>query len=53
MGYLNRSRSANMRFQLCYAMAIAGLVFGVMSSRFANAASEGEGYPALVKLFEQ
>jgi uncharacterized protein (DUF885 family) len=53
MGDLNRNRSANMRFQLCYSMAIAGLLFGVMSSRFVNAASERAGYPALVKLFEQ
>jgi uncharacterized protein (DUF885 family) len=53
MGYLHRSRSANVRFQLCYSVAIAGLFIGPMSSRSANAASEPDGYPALVKLFEQ
>lgn len=53
MDYLYRSRSANKRLQLCYSVAIAALFFGTMSRRSANAASKPDGYPALVKLFEQ
>ncbi len=54
MGYLDRKcRSVNMRLQLCHAMAIAALFFGAMSSRSAKAASEPDGYPTLVRLFQQ
>ena len=34
-------------------MAIASLFFGAMSGSSAKAASEPDGYPALVKLFQQ
>ena len=54
MGYLDRKcRSVNMWHQFCHAMAIAALFFGTMSGVSAKAASEPDGYPALVKLFQQ
>ena len=54
MGYLNRKcRSVNMRLQLCHAMAIAVLFFGAMRAGSAETASEPDGYPVLVKLFQQ
>ena len=54
MGYLNRKcRSVNMRLQLCRAMAIAALFFGAMCGGSASAASEPDGYPVLVNLFQQ
>ena len=54
MGYLKRKcRSVNMRLQLCHAMAIAVLFFGAMRAGSAETASEPDGYPVLVKLFQQ
>jgi len=54
MGYLDRKcRSVHMRLQLCHAMAIAALFLGAMSGGSVQAASEPDGYPALVKLFQQ
>jgi len=54
MGYLKRKcRSVNMRLQLCHAMAIAALFLGAMSGGSVQAASEPDGYPELVKLFQQ
>jgi uncharacterized protein (DUF885 family) len=54
MGYLDRKcRSVNMRLHLCHAMAIAALFFGAMSGGPAKAANEPDGYPVLVKLFQQ
>ena len=54
MGYLDRKcRSVHMRLQLCHAMAIAALFLGAMSGGSVLAASEPDGYPALVKLFQQ
>ena len=56
MGYLDRKcRSVNMRFHLCAAMVITALSFGAgtMSGASAKAANELDGYPALVKLFQQ
>src|SRR2546423_7513488 len=54
MGNLYRNcRPLIMRFRLRHAMAIAALFFGAISSRSAKAASEPDGYPALVKLFQQ
>lgn len=54
MGYLDRKcRSVNMRLHLCHAMAIAALFFGAMSGGSAKTASEPDGYPVLVKLFQQ
>jgi uncharacterized protein (DUF885 family) len=54
MRYIDRkNRQVTMRFQLCHATAIAALFFGVMSGGSAKAASEADGYPALVKLFQQ
>jgi uncharacterized protein (DUF885 family) len=54
MGYLDRkNRSVHMRLQLCHAMAIAALFLGAMSGGSVQAASEPDGYPALVKLFQQ
>jgi uncharacterized protein (DUF885 family) len=54
MGYLDRKcRSVNMRLHLCHAMAIAALFLGAMSGGSVQAASEPDGYPALVKLFQQ
>ncbi|PYY03771.1 MAG: DUF885 domain-containing protein [Acidobacteria bacterium] len=42
-----------MRLQLCHAMAIAVLFFGAMRAGSAETASEPDGYPVLVKLFQQ
>jgi hypothetical protein len=42
-----------MLLQLCHAIAIATLFFGTMSNRSAMAASEPDGFPALVKLFQE
>jgi uncharacterized protein (DUF885 family) len=54
MGYLDRKcRSVHMRLQLCHAMAFAALFLGAMSGGSVQAASEPDGYPALVKLFQQ
>src|SRR5438445_1749833 len=54
MGYLDRKcRSVHMRLQLCHAMAIAALFLGAMSGGSVQAASEPDGYPELVKLFQQ
>ena len=54
MGFLDRKcRSEHMRLQLCHAMAIAALFLGAMSGGSVQAASEPDGYPALVKLFQQ
>ncbi len=54
MGYFDRkSRSMSMRRQLCHAIAFAALFFGGMSRGSAMASSEPNGYPALVKLFQQ
>jgi len=54
MGYLDRMcHSVHMRLQLCHAMAIAALFLGAMSGGSVQAASEPDGYPALVKLFQQ
>ncbi|MGZ4731493.1 MAG: DUF885 family protein [Terriglobales bacterium] len=54
MGYLDRKcRSVNMRFHLCHAMALASLFFGAMRGGSAKAANEPDGYPVLVKLFQQ
>ncbi len=54
MGYLDRKcHSVHMRLQLCHAMAIAALFLGAMSGGSVQAASEPDGYPALVKLFQQ
>lgn len=54
MGYTNRqSRSMSMRRQLCHGMGIAALFFVAVSGGPAMAASEPEGYLALVKLFQQ
>jgi uncharacterized protein (DUF885 family) len=54
MGYLDRKcGSVSMRLHLCHAMAIAALFFGAMSGGSAKTASEPDGYPVLVKLFQQ
>jgi Bacterial protein of unknown function (DUF885) len=54
MGYSDReSRSMSMRRQLCHGMAIAALIFGALGGGTATAASEPDGYSALVKLFPQ
>ena len=54
MGYSDRqSRSMSMRRQLCHGMGIAALFFVALSGGPAMAASEPEGYLALVKLFQQ
>ena len=54
MGYLDRKcRPVHMRLQPCHAMAIAALFLGAMSGGSVQAASEPDGYPALVKLFQQ
>ncbi|MGC2185321.1 MAG: DUF885 family protein [Terriglobales bacterium] len=54
MGYLDRKcRSVNMRLHLCPAMVIIALFFGAVSGASATAANEPDGYPALVKLFQQ
>jgi len=54
IGYLDRKwRSVHMRLQLCHAMAIAALFLGAMSGGSVQAASEPDGYTALVKLFQQ
>ena len=54
MGFLDRKcRSEHMRLQLCHAMAIAALFLGAMSGGSVQAASEPDGYPALVQLFQQ
>src|ERR1700741_1170790 len=54
MRYSDRtSRSMSMRRQLCHVMAISALFFGAMSGASATAASEPDGYAALVKLFQQ
>ncbi len=56
MGYLDRKcRSVSMRFHLCAAMVITALSCGAgtMSGAWAKAASAPDGYPALVKLFQQ
>jgi uncharacterized protein (DUF885 family) len=54
MGYLDgKCRWVNMRLQLCQAMAIAAVFFGTIRGGSAKAASEPDGYPALVKLFQQ
>src|SRR6478672_4389898 len=54
LDYLDSNcRSVNIRLQLCRAMSIASLLFGAMSGSSAKAASEPDGYPALVKLFQQ
>ena len=54
MGYLDRKCcSVNLRLQLCRAMAIGALFFGAMRGGSAKAASEPDGYPVLVKLFQQ
>ena len=56
MGYLDRKcRSVNMRLHLCPAMVITALFFGAgtMSGASAKSASAPDGYPALVKLFQQ
>jgi len=53
LGYLDRKcRSLNLRLQLCHAMAVAALVFGATRGS-ATATSEPDGYPVLVKLFQQ
>jgi len=39
--------------QVCHALAIAALFCGAMSGDSAKAASEPDGYPALVELFQQ
>ena len=53
MGYLDRKcRSVNVRLQICHAMAIAALFFAATRGS-AKAASEPDGYPVLVKLFQQ
>ena len=46
-------RSAKMRLRLCRAVAIGTLFFGGILSGSARAASEPDGYPALVNLFQQ
>lgn len=54
MGYSDsKSCSMNMRQQLCRPIAIAALFFGAMSGVLATAATEPDGYPALVNLFQQ
>jgi uncharacterized protein (DUF885 family) len=54
MRYSDRKhRAMSTRLQLCHALAIAALWCGAMSGGAAIAASEPEGYPALVKLFQQ
>jgi uncharacterized protein (DUF885 family) len=54
MGYLDRKcRSVNIRLHLCPAMVITALFFGAVSGGSAKAANEPDGYPALVKLFQQ
>ena len=54
MGHFDRkSRSISMRRQLCHVIAFAALFFGGMRRGSAMAASEPDGYPALVKLFQQ
>ena len=53
LGHLDRKgRSVNLRLQLCHAIAIATL-FGGAARGSAKGTSEPEGYPALVKLFQQ
>jgi hypothetical protein len=54
MGYLDRKcRSVNTRLHVSLAMAFAALFFGAMSGGSAKAANEPDGYPVLVKLFQQ
>ena len=54
MGYLDRKcRSVNMRVQLWHAVAIAALFLVAMSGASAKQASEPDGYPALVNLFQR
>ena len=54
MGCLDRKcRSVNTRIQLRHAVAVAALFFGAMRGGSAKAASEPDGYPVLVKLFQQ
>jgi len=54
MGYSDRKhRSMGMRLQLCLAMAIAALLFGAMNGVAAAPSGEPDGYPALVRLFQQ
>ncbi len=58
MGWLDRKhRSVNMRLHLsfCRALAIVALLLGAgtMSGDSAMAANQPDGYPALVKLFQQ
>ena len=56
MGHLGRKcRSVNLRLHLCRALAFAALFLGAgtMSGGSAMAAGEPDGYPALVKLFQQ
>ena len=48
-----RLRGANMRLQLCLATAITGVFLTAANSSSAQAASELDGYPTLVKLFQQ
>jgi uncharacterized protein (DUF885 family) len=53
LGHLDRKgRSVNLRLQLCHAIAIATL-FGGAARGSVKGTSEPEGYPALVKLFQQ
>jgi len=53
LGYLDRKgRSVNLRLQLCHAIAIATL-FGAAARGSAKGTSEPEGYPELVKFFQQ
>jgi uncharacterized protein (DUF885 family) len=54
MGYLDRKcRSVNMRLHVSHAMAFAALFLGAMSGGSAKAANQPDGYPVLVKLFQQ
>jgi uncharacterized protein (DUF885 family) len=46
-------RLMSMHQQLCHAMAIAALFLGAMTAGSAMAVSEPNGYPALLKLFQQ
>ena len=48
-----RVPSSNMRFQLCAATAIAVLFLTAADSSSAQTAADQDGYPALVKLFQQ
>ena len=54
MGFSDRkSRSMRVRRHLRLAVAISALLLGAMSGGWAIAASDSDGYPALVKLFQQ